>query len=77
MVMSVYLVLKFSSVLKKFKEAREEIGDDQRSGRPSTSKTDASIEKVREIVGQNRCLIIRAVAELINIVKETFSTYFT
>jgi len=30
---------------KRFKEGREEIGDDQRPGRPSTPKTDANIEK--------------------------------
>jgi len=52
---------------KRFKEGREEIGDDQSPGRPSTSKPDANIEKVGEIVRQNRRLSIRAVAELINI----------
>jgi len=52
---------------KRFKEGREEIGDDQRPGRPRTPKTDANIEKVGEIVRQNRRLSIRAVAELINI----------
>ena len=35
---------------KRFKEGREEIGDDQRPGHPNTSKTDANIEKVCEIV---------------------------
>jgi len=45
MIMSVYLVLKFSCGLKGFKEGREEIGDDQSPCRPSTSKTDANIEK--------------------------------
>ena len=30
---------------KGFKEGREEIGDDQRPSRPSTSKTDCIIEK--------------------------------
>jgi len=30
---------------KRFKEGREEIGDDQRPGRSSTSKTDANIGK--------------------------------
>jgi len=44
---------------KRFKEGREEIGDDQRPGRPSTSKTEANIEKVGEIVRQNRRLNIR------------------
>ena len=46
---------------KRFKEGREEIRADQRPGRPSTSKTDANIEKVGEIVRQNRRLSIRAV----------------
>jgi len=49
----------------------EEIGDDQRHGRPSTPKTDANNEEVGEIIRQNRRLSIRAVAELINIDKET------
>ena len=35
---------------KRFKEGREETGDDQRSGRPSTTKTNANIEKASETV---------------------------
>jgi len=57
--------------LKRFKEGREEIRDDQRPGCPSTSKRDANIEKVGEIVQQNRRQSIQAVADLINIDKET------
>jgi hypothetical protein len=34
---------------KRFKEGREELGDDQHPGHPTTSKTDAIIEKVGEI----------------------------
>ena len=56
---------------ERFKEGREMIGDDQRPGRPSTSKINANIEKVGEIVRQNRRLSIWAVVELINIDKET------
>jgi len=56
---------------KRFKEGRKEIGDDQHPGRPSTSKTEANIEKVGEIVRQNRPLSIRGVAEVINTDKET------
>jgi transposase len=56
---------------KRFKEGRKESGDDQRPGHPSTSETDANIKKVGEIVRQNCCLSIQAVAELINIDKET------
>jgi len=43
---------------KRFKEGREENGDDQHPTCPSTSKTDANIEKVGEIVQQNRRLSI-------------------
>jgi len=57
--------------LSGLKTGREEIGDDQCPGRPSTSKTEANIGKVGEIVRQNPHLSIRAVAELINIDKET------
>ena len=35
---------------KRFKEGREEIGDNQGPSRPSTSKTDTNIKKVSEIV---------------------------
>ena len=55
---------------KSFKEGWEEIGDDQRPGLLSTKKSDANIDKVGEIVRQNRLLSIRAVAELINIDNE-------
>ena len=56
---------------KRLKEGREEIRDDQRPGRPSTSITDANIEKVGETVRQNHRLSIQAVVELINTDKET------
>ena len=56
---------------KRFKDGREEIGDDQSPGLPSTSKTEGNIAKIGEIVRHNRRLSIRAIAELINIDKET------
>ena len=56
---------------KRFKEVIEEIGDDQRPGHPRTSKTEANIEKIGEIVRQNHRLSIQAIAELINIDEET------
>ena len=43
---------------KRFKEGREEFGDDQHPGHPSTSKPDVNIEKVGEIVWQNHRLSI-------------------
>ena len=61
MVMSVSRTQVFEW-FKRFKEGREEIGNDQRPDRPSTSKTDANIENVGEGVRQNHRLSIRAVA---------------
>jgi len=34
---------------KKFKEGREYVGDDPKSGRPSTAKTQENVEKVARI----------------------------
>jgi len=56
---------------KRFGKGREDIGDDQCPSPPSTSKTDADLKKIGEIVRQNLRLSIRAVAELINVDKET------
>jgi hypothetical protein len=56
---------------KRFKEGRGEIEDDLRPGQSCTSKTDANIKKVSKNVQKNRCLSIRAVAELANIDKES------
>ena len=32
---------------KRFKEGRESLDDDERSGRPASSRTDESVEKIR------------------------------
>ncbi|XP_015922448.1 protein GVQW3-like [Parasteatoda tepidariorum] len=50
-----------------FKSGRESIEDDERSGRPSTSKTDENIDKVKEILFNNSKLTIREIAEGLNI----------
>jgi len=71
MVISVYLVLKFSSSLKGLKGEGKRSETISPPSHSSTSKTDANIEKVSEIVRQNHRLSIWAVAELINIDKET------
>ena len=39
---------------KKFKEGREEVEDDPRSGRPSTSRTVDNIERVKQMVRADR-----------------------
>ena len=71
MVMSVYLVLKFSSVLKGLKREGKRSETISAPVVPAHQKTEANIEKIGEIVRQNRRLSIRAIAELINIDKET------
>jgi len=52
---------------ERFKNGRESVEDDERSGRPSTSKTDENINKVREMLINNRKLTIRELAEDLNI----------
>jgi len=52
---------------ERFKNGRESIEDDERSGRPSTSKTDENIDKVKEILVNNHKLTIREIAEDLNI----------
>ena len=44
---------------KAFKEGREIVEDMLRSGRPSTSPTDENLEKVKEIVLNNRHCCLR------------------
>jgi hypothetical protein len=58
-------------VVQKIRKGRGETEDDPCPGGPWTSKRDANIEKVSESVRKNRCLSIRAVAELANIDKES------
>ena len=43
----------------RFKEGREEVNDNNRPRRPSTSTTDENIEAVKEIIFDNRRITIR------------------
>ncbi|XP_011146696.2 putative uncharacterized protein FLJ37770 [Harpegnathos saltator] len=61
---------------KRFQEGREDIEDDARSGRPSTSTSDENVEKVKEIVLANR-ITIREVAEEIGISYGSCEAIFT
>ena len=44
---------------KRFKSGRKEVEDDPRSGRPSTTKTDKNIVRVKQMVRSDRRLTIR------------------
>ena len=62
---------QFFEWFKMFKEGREYVGDDPKSGRPSTAKTQEYVEKVARIVRGDRRLSIRAISELTNINMES------
>ena len=48
---------------RRFKEGREEVEDDHRSGRPSTSRTDENIERGRQKVRSDRRLTVRMIVD--------------
>ena len=50
-----------------FRSGRESVEDDERSGRPSTAKTDENVNKIKGWMTVGRKLIIREIAEELNI----------
>ena len=56
---------------KRFTSGREEVEDDPKSGRPSTTKTADNIGKVNELVRSDRRLTVRMMAEELNINRES------
>jgi len=63
--------------VKRFSERRESVTDEERSGRPATSRIEENIEKVCQIVRENRRLTVRSIAEQVNIVRETVRKVLT
>ncbi|UYV66566.1 hypothetical protein LAZ67_4002109 [Cordylochernes scorpioides] len=49
-----------------FSEGREDVNDEERAGRPSTSTTDEKINKVEKMILANRRITVREVAEDLN-----------
>ena len=56
---------------KRLKEGWEEVEDDPRSGRTSTSRTTDNIERVKQMVRADRRLTVRMIAEELSINKDT------
>ena len=56
---------------KAFKDGRETVEDAPRSGRPSTSTNDDNVEKVKEIVLENRHTSVRELGRYLNMSRET------
>jgi len=48
---------------RRFEECRNSVESDPRSGRPSTSRNEEMIAKVRTILRNNRRLIVREIAD--------------
>ena len=48
---------------KAFKEGRENVEDDPRSGRPISSTNDQNVEVVRTVIAKDRRLSVRMIAE--------------
>jgi len=63
--------------VKRFSEGNESFTDEERSGRPATSRTEGNIAKVRQIVRENRQLTVRSIAEQVNIDRETVRKILT
>jgi len=63
--------------VKRFSEGRESVTDEERSGRPATSRTEENIAKVRQIMRKNRRLAVRSIAEQVNIDRETVRKILT
>ena len=47
----------------RFKEGQEDVNDDARPGRPSTSTTDEKIVAMKKMILDNRLIIIRELAD--------------
>ena len=47
---------------KRFREGRTDVEDDERSQRPTISKTTNNIREIEKIVGEDRRLSIRLIA---------------
>ena len=62
---------------KRFKEGREEVEDDPRSGGPSSSRTVDNIERVKQMVRADRRLAVRMIAEELSMNKDTVWSIIT
>jgi len=56
---------------RRFKEGREDVQDDPRSGQPKTQSTDANVDRVRTFVRSDRRVGVRVIAEELNMNRET------
>jgi len=58
---------RFTNGSSNFVKVVKSVEDEERSGRPSTSKTQENVERVSEMIQSNRRLTIREISEDLNI----------
>ena len=58
---------------KVFNEGREEIADEPRSGRPTTTRTEENVDRVREVLRTDRRLSIQQIADTLHM--STFAVH--
>lgn len=72
--------MKKSSVFewhRRFKEGREDVHDDARSGQPKTQRTKENVERVRTLLRSDGGLSVRMMAEELNMNRETVRQILT
>jgi len=55
----------------RFRNGREDVKDNARSGRPSTARTEENVEYVRRLLTEDLRTTLQMIADLLNIGKET------
>jgi len=63
--------------VKHFSEGRESVTDEERSGWPSTSRTEENIAKICQTLRENHRLTVRSIADQVNINRETVRKILT
>ena len=63
--------------VKRFSEGRESVTDEERSGRPATSRTEENIANFHQSLRENRRLTVRSIAEQVNIDTDTVRKILT
>jgi hypothetical protein len=67
----------FAGKKKMFSDSRKFVEDEQRSGRPSATRTGDNTAWVRELVRSDRRLTIKMIADEVNMYRETIRLILT
>ncbi|KAJ8942145.1 hypothetical protein NQ318_021654 [Aromia moschata] len=54
---------------KAFAEGRDDVNDENRAGRPSTSSFDDNVKRMRDLLNTDRRLSVRLISETLDITK--------